>query len=118
MAIVFCHNRLLHVKLAVYEWCPGASGGMLGTWLLWSTMYQRISKGKGGRQLFLELMLFMPEIELSSPWERGVLMYTRPIQQKTWWQTKQNQSILETGIQFVPNSANTLPAKAAGREFM
>lgn len=88
------------------------------TWLLCSAGYKRISKGKGSRQLFLELMLFVPKTELNSPWERGVLMHTRPIQQKIWWQTKQNQSNLETGIQFVPNSANNLPAKAAGHEFM
>lgn len=49
---------------------------MLGMWLLCSAGYKLISKKKGadrGRQQFLELMLFMPEIELGSPWEEVCL---------------------------------------------
>ena len=67
---------------------PRTSGGVLGTWLLqgkhiWGAGYKHTSKGKGGTHLFLELMWPMLEVELNTPWRRGVLMCIKPERQKS-----------------------------------
>lgn len=95
-----------------------------GTWRLQGRVmcgagYRHTSKGKGGIQLFLELMWLMLEMELNTPWGRGALMYRNSSNsRKAWWQTKQNQSSQEMGTVAAAKFRNNFPAKAAGHEFM